>query len=135
MSIPPKQFMSLDVGEKRIGVALADSSVRIAIPFGFVEVNGNELEEINNIIVQENINTLIIGLPRNSKGEETSQTEFVREFAKNLELSVDHLEFQDESLTSVEAEKRLKGYDRPYSKGDIDAEAAVIILQDYLEEN
>jgi putative Holliday junction resolvase len=130
-----KQFMAIDVGQKRVGVALADAAVRIAIPFGFVEVDGHELEELNNIVVSEGINTLVVGLPRNQQGEETAQTEFVREFAKNLELSVDNLVFQDESLTSVEAEKRLKSYGKPYSKGDIDTEAAVIILQDYLEEN
>ncbi|MDR1032574.1 MAG: Holliday junction resolvase RuvX [Candidatus Nomurabacteria bacterium] len=130
-----KQFMALDVGEKRIGVALADGAVRIAIPFGFIEVDGHELEEINHVIVQEDIDTLVVGLPRNSGGEETAQTEYVRKFAKNLELSVNNLVFQDESLTSVEAEKRLKSYGKPYSKGDIDTEAAVIILQDYLEEN
>ncbi|MDR0397572.1 MAG: Holliday junction resolvase RuvX [Candidatus Nomurabacteria bacterium] len=130
-----KQFMALDVGEKRIGVALADGVVRIAIPFGFIEVDGNELKEINNVIVSESVDTLVVGLPRNSQGEETAQTNFVREFAKQLELSVDNLAFQDESLTSVEAEKRLKSYGKPYSKGDIDTEAAVIILQDYLEEN
>ncbi|MDR0591257.1 MAG: Holliday junction resolvase RuvX [Candidatus Nomurabacteria bacterium] len=135
MTEKTKQLMSLDVGEKRIGVALADAAVRIAIPFGFVEVNGHELEEINHVIVQEGVNTLVVGLPRNSGGEETAQTEFVRNFAKQLELSVDDLVFQDESLTSVEAEKRLKSYGKPYSKGDIDTEAAVIILQDYLEEN
>ena len=130
-----RQFMALDVGEKRIGVALADSAVRIAIPFGFVETDGHELQELNNIIVSESVNTLVVGLPRNSHGEEPSQTEFVRKFAKDLELSVDNLVFQDESLTRVEAEKRLKCYGRPYGKGDIDTEAAVMILQDYLEQN
>jgi putative Holliday junction resolvase len=130
----PKQYMALDVGEKRIGVALADGIVKIAIPFGFIEVDGHELEEINHVIVQEDINVLVVGLPRNSSGEETAQTEYVRQFAKNLELSVDKLVFQDESLTSVEAEKRLKSYGKPYGKGDIDTEAAVIILQDYLGE-
>jgi putative Holliday junction resolvase len=123
----------LDVGDKRIGVALADTSIKIAIPFGFIEVDGTELEELNRIVVEEKVETLVVGLPRNSKGEETAQSAKVRDFAQKLELSVDKLEFQDESLTSVEAEARLQSYKASYSKGDIDAQAAAIILQDYLE--
>jgi putative Holliday junction resolvase len=130
-----KQLMALDVGEKRIGVALADSSIKIAIPFGFVEANGGELEALNEIIVTEKVDTLVVGLPRNASGEETAQSKYARDFAKQLELSVDEVVFQDESLTSVEAERRLKSYGKPYGKGDIDTEAAVIILQDYLEQN
>ena len=56
-------------------------------------------------------------------------------FTKKLEYLDKKIVFQDESLTSVMAEQRLKSYGRPYAKGDIDAQAATIILQDYLEQN
>jgi RNase H-fold protein (predicted Holliday junction resolvase) len=52
-----------------------------------------------------------------------------------LNIQLKKLEFQDESLTSVQAENLLKSYKKPYSKGDIDMNAAAIILSDYLEEN
>lgn len=128
-----KTFLALDVGEKRIGVAIGDDAVRIAMPFETIETDGNELERIAKIVVDESIDTIVVGYPRNQSGEATAQTEYVETFAELLEDMAAHLEFQDESLTSVLAEQQLKSFGRPYSKGDIDARAAAIILQDYLE--
>lgn len=128
-------LVCLDVGEKRIGVAVGDSSVRIAVPFETVEVNGNEIEAITELVLKEDAKILVIGYPRNQSGEPTAQTDFVEEFASKLsDIDVD-IVFQDESLTSVIAEQQLISYNRPYSKGDIDAQAACIILQDYIEAN
>jgi putative transcription antitermination factor YqgF len=87
------------------------------------------------MIIREDIDILVVGLPRNQSGEETSQSSYTKTFAKNFEDSVAKIEFQDESLTSVQAENLLKSYKKPYSKGDIDMNAAAIILSDYLEEN
>ncbi len=132
------KLMALDIGTKRIGVALADSFIKIAIPFTTVEVNDDvesAVEQIIEIISKEEIDILVVGLPRNQSGEETPQTAYTKEFVKNFEYSVDKICFQDESLTSIQAEERLKSYGKPYSKGDIDMNAASIILQDYLEEN
>ncbi len=126
-------FVALDVGEKRIGVAVGDSAVHIAVPFETVEVDGTEIEAIANIILTENAQTVIIGYPRNQAGEETAQTEYVKVFARRLEDIASEIIFQDESLTSVLAEQLLISYKRPYKKGDIDAQAAALILQDYLD--
>lgn len=126
-------LVSLDVGEKRIGVAVADTGVRLAVPFSTIEVDGTEVSEIARIVMRENAKILVIGYPRNQSGEATAQTRYVEQFAKNLEELDVKIEFQDESLTSVMAEQRLVSYKKPYSKGDIDAMAASIILQDYLE--
>ena len=128
-----KTFLALDVGEKRIGVAIGDDAVRIAMPYETVEVDGSELERIARIVVDETVDTIVVGYPRNQSGEATAQTAYVENFAKQLADMAAHLEFQDESLTSVLAEQQLKSYGKPYSKGDIDARAAAIILQDYLE--
>lgn len=130
--------MCLDVGIRRIGVALADSAVKIAVPFTTIETNEetrSEIKEINQIIVREKIDILVVGLPRNLSGEETAQSVYTKNFAENFRMSVDNIVFQDESLTSVQAEDLLKSYKKPYTKGDIDMHAAAIILQDYLEEN
>ena len=132
------KLMALDVGTKRIGIALADSFIKIAIPFTTVEINNDvdsAIKQIIEIISKEEIDILVVGLPRNQSGEETSQTAYTKEFVKKIEYSVDKICFQDESLTSIQAEDRLKSYGKPYSKGDIDMNAASIILQDYLEEN
>jgi putative Holliday junction resolvase len=130
-----KSLVCLDVGEKRIGVAVADTAVRIAVPFTTIDVDGTELEAINEIVIKENADTIIVGYPRNQLGESTAQTSYIEQFAQKLEDSAATIIFQDESLTSVLAEERLKSYKKPYTKGDIDAQAAAIILQDYLENN
>lgn len=126
-------LICLDVGEKRIGVAVADNSVKIAMPYETIDVDGTEIEAIARIIDSQQPEVLVVGYPRNQAGESTAQTKYVENFAKRLEDLGPKIVFQDESLTSVMAEERLKAHNRPYSKADIDAQAATIILQDYLE--
>ena len=126
-------LVCLDIGEKRIGVAVGDSDIRIAVPFETIDVNGGEVQEIAEIIIKEKADVLVIGYPRNQSGETTKQTKVIEEFASRLTDIAPKIVFQDESLTSVIAEQQLKSYNRPYSKADIDAQAATIILQDYLE--
>lgn len=130
-----KSLVGLDVGEVRIGVALASTDVRIAVPFDTIEVDGTEIEKIAKIVIDENADTIVVGYPRNQSGDSTKQTEFVEQFAKGLEDFDAEIVFQDESLTSVLAEERLSKQRRSFTKGDIDSEAAAIILQDYLERN
>lgn len=128
-------ILGLDVGEKRIGVAKADSNVKIAIPISTIEVDGNEFQEIARLTRLYNTSAIVLGLPRSNEGNETAQSLYVRNFAKTLAEKVPNvrINFQDESLTSVEAEKRLKARKKNYEKGEIDAEAASIILQDFIE--
>ncbi len=131
-----KSFLALDIGEKRIGVAVGDSGVRIAIPFETIPVDeGKELDRIARLVVDENITTIVIGYPRNQSGDATAQTEYVEAFSKQLVDFGPTIVFQDESLTSVLAEQQLKAHKVPYTKADIDAQAAAIILQDYLEQS
>lgn len=130
-----KTYLALDIGEKRIGVAAGDDVVRIAVPLDTVEVDGSELSRLARLIVDHEPDIVVIGYPRNQSGEVTAQTAFVEEFAKKLTDIAPGIEFQDESLTSVLAEQRLKSYKKPYSKADIDAQAAALILQDYLEQH
>ncbi|HEX7484160.1 MAG TPA: Holliday junction resolvase RuvX [Candidatus Saccharimonadales bacterium] len=129
-----KTFVALDVGEKRIGVAVGDSGVRIAVPFSTVDVDGTEIAQIARIVIEEKAETIIVGYPRNQSGEATAQTAYVEKFSEQLTDIAPSIIFQDESLTSVLAEQRLQSYKKPYSKGDIDALAAAMILQDYMEQ-
>ncbi|HWT39852.1 MAG TPA: Holliday junction resolvase RuvX [Dongiaceae bacterium] len=128
-----RTLVGLDVGEKRIGVAIADTSVRIAIPFATVVVDGTEIQTIAEIVAKEDADTIVVGYPRNQSGEATAQTDYVEQFAENLHDIADTIVFQDESLTSVLAEQQLIAQKKPYTKGDIDAVAASLILQDYIE--
>lgn len=128
-----QMLLALDVGEARIGVAVADTGVRIAVPLTTIDVDGNELQKISDLAAQEGANTVIVGYPRNQSGEATKQTAYVEAFVEKLKVMISDVVYQDESLTSVLAEQRLKDSGRAYTKGDIDSEAAAIILQDYLE--
>jgi len=128
-----KTYLALDVGERRIGVAIGDNNVRIAMPFDTIEVDGKELERIAALVLDQAVDTVVIGYPRNQSGEATAQTMYVEKFASSLKDIAPRIVFQDESLTSVLAEQQLKAMKRPFAKGDIDAQAAAIILQDYLE--
>lgn len=129
------KILGLDVGEKRIGVARVDSSTRIAVPVCYMEVNGNEWQELSRLTNVHSTKFFVIGLPRSNEGNETKQSIYARNFAKTLTEKIPgaKIRFQDESLTSVEAESRLKARKKNYEKGDIDAEAASIILQDFVE--
>ncbi|MDB5168518.1 MAG: putative Holliday junction resolvase [Candidatus Saccharibacteria bacterium] len=129
-----KSYIALDVGEKRIGVAVGDSGVRIAIPFDTIETDGTEIERIAHVIIEEKVDVVVVGYPRNQSGEPTAQTAYVETFAKQLTNIAPNLVFQDESLTSILAEQRLQSHKKPYVKGDIDALAAAMILQDYMEQ-
>ena len=138
------RVLALDVGTRRIGVAFADTSVRIAIPREMIPVDGDELANIAKSLRLEKAEVLVCGFPRNSKGEATKQTELVQEFVEKLKdylvekgQNLPEIRFQDESLTSVMAEtqlsqkKELTRKDR--ANGIVDSEAAAIILQDFLE--
>lgn len=129
-----KRLLGLDVGTARIGVALGDTDVRIAIPQGHINVDGSELKQIAEIVIASDVELIVVGYPRNQSGEPTAQTELVEAFAKQLSDFDAEVVFQDESLTSVMAEKRLEQRGGVYQKGDIDSEAAAIILQDYMEQ-
>ncbi len=128
------KLLGLDIGERRIGVALADSTLRIATPLTTLIVDGTELVRLQTLLLEHGITDLVVGLPRNMAGQETAQSKRIKEFASyRLQAFGLPIIFQDESATSVMAEERLKDRKKPFHKATIDAEAATIILQDYIE--
>ena len=112
------KLLGLDVGEKRIGVARADSSTRIAVPIGFINVDGTEWQELAKLCRVHSTNCFVVGLPRSNEGNETAQSVYVRKFAKTLVEKIPgaKVRFQDESLTSVVAEERLSLVERLMKK-------------------
>ncbi len=127
--------LALDVGGRRIGVARGDESLRIPHPLTTVIVDGHEMEKLRELIDDAQPVKIVVGFPRNQAGEPTEQTKHVEEFAEKLKEFKVPITFQDESLTSVIAEQQLRAQGKPYTKEMIDAVAATLILQDYLEEN
>ena len=138
------RILALDVGTKRIGVAFADTSVRIAVPRAMIPVDGREFEEIAKQFRIEKADLIVSGLPRNNQGEETAQTKVVQNFIIALsEYFVKHnqktplITFQDETLTSVTAEEYLTANShectpKDRATGKLDSEAATIILEDFM---
>lgn len=129
-----RQYLGLDVGTVRVGVAVADDIVKIAVPIDTILMNEATIRESVAILVtKHDITTVVVGYPRNQSGEATKQTAYVEKIAEQLKDLDAKIVFQDESLSSVVAEERLAKRTKHYTKADIDAEAAAIILQDYLE--
>ena len=124
--------LGLDIGESKTGVARVNMIAKIPQPVATLKNDNNFISEITKIIKAESIDTLVVGLPRNMRGEETAQTKYVRDYVGDHLSSLNlPIVFQDETLSSKAAEARLGN---GYKKTDIDAMAAVVILEDYLEE-
>lgn len=133
------RIMALDVGDKRIGVALSDPLHISAGVLDIIERTGNkeDLEKIASLVELYSVSRLVIGLPLNLKGRETSQTLKVKEFGNELEnrLEGTKIIYENEQYTSKRAEKVLiKGnVSRKKRKKYQDSLAAVLILQVYLD--
>jgi putative Holliday junction resolvase len=125
--------LGLDIGESKTGVARVNMIARLPQVVATLKNDNNFITEITKIIKEENIDAMVVGLPRNMNGEETAQTKYVRDYVDNYLKSLNlPIFFQDETLSSKAAEVRLAG--SGYKKTDIDSMAAVVILEDYLEQ-
>lgn len=127
--------LGLDVGSKRIGVALASLEARIASPLTTLNVEDypDVTKKITELVNDNNCEHVVVGLPRGMNGQETNQTAIVREFARKLKASTEaKVYLQDEAGTSILAEEELNRKKKPYTKGDIDKLAATYILHDWL---
>lgn len=127
-------ILALDVGEKRIGVALANTIARLASPLTTLDNDEHVVKNIENLVAEYNVSHIIVGNPRDMQGNATPQTTFSHAFADSLQVLGLPIVFQDESLTSVQAEEELRNSGEPFRKQDIDAVAAALILRDYLAE-
>ena len=127
-------YLGLDVGTRRIGVAVARDGVKIASCLPTITVDGNEISRIERIVKDYDIGCIIVGYPRNQSGEATQQTRTVEAFVEVMTKTITvPVAFQDESLTSVVAEQELAESGKRFAKSDIDARAAEVLLQDYIE--
>ena len=134
-----KRILCLDYGEKRIGLALSDPLKIIAYPYEtIINWNLNKLKfELKKIIADENIESIVIGLPIGLNGRDTIQTQKVRDFRLQiLDLNIP-IYFEDERLSSVSAAKSMKmeKVKTGFNKEMIDKRAAAIILQQFLDKN
>ena len=128
------KVMALDVGTKRIGVALSDFLQVIAIPCKCIqrEPEAKAIEEITKIAKENRVEKIVVGVPVNMDGTLGFQAQNCIDFSQKL-LGFDII-LEDERLTSEEAEERLKKrkVDFRKNKGLVDIESACVILEQYL---
>ena len=135
--------IALDVGERRIGVASGDTESRVAVPVGAIdrERTVDVYQRIADLAAERDATCIVVGLPLSMTGRRGPQAEatlaFVDELKQRIGLAI---ELMDERLSSVEAERRIRESSprgrgravRP-EKGAIDAGAAVLVLQSWLD--
>jgi len=131
--------LGLDIGDKRIGVALSDPEGWLATPLTIINCQGDmaDIKAITEIVRQQAVARVIVGLPRlmdGSLGQQAERVEaFTRELSRQTEVPV---EFRDERLTTVAARRLIRESRIRKTKRKVrdDAIAAALILQGYLDE-
>lgn len=122
-----EEFLGVDVGSVRVGVARGNSAARLAEPLKTIPA-ATSIDELEKLAAQNSTAAIVVGLPRNLSGDETAQTKVVRQWVKSAQLRI-NLPFywQDEALSSHQAETSGS------KTAGTDAAAAAIILQDFLD--
>jgi len=130
--------LGLDIGEKRIGVALSDPSGILASPLTRVHASdtGDAIEAIAQLVRQYEVGLVIAGLPYSMDGSLGQQAERVQDFLQKLSQHLEiPIETWDERLSTVAAERMMieAGVGRERRRKQVDAAAAALILQGYLD--
>ena len=138
------RIVGLDAGERRIGIAVSDATATLARPVRVLEARGLDAAAVNTVAEEiarlsaedDAVSSIVVGLPRRLDGSPTDMTTRVEGFAAALGRRTGlPVVLQDERLTSREAESRLALFEKDWRvrKQRLDAAAAAIILQDYLD--
>jgi putative Holliday junction resolvase len=131
--------LGIDLGAKRIGVAVSDASGRIAFPAGVVESRGRakDITAIAALVKERSAECVVVGLPIHMSGRRGPEAEAAQRFAAELAQRTGvRVELQDERWTSREAERSLGEMGRTSKKrerGEVDAIAATLLLRSFLE--
>lgn len=134
----PGRILALDVGKRRIGLAVSDELGWTAQGLDTLHRTRirEDLERLRDLMEHWSISTLLVGHPLHMSGDESRQAEYTREFAERLGEYVNvPVVFWDERLTSAEAERILRaaGASLEERKRSIDKLSAVLLLESYLE--
>lgn len=131
--------LGLDIGDRRIGVALSDPQGILASPFTIInrKEESLDIEAIIDIVNQQQVKQIVVGLPRSMDGSLGKQAEKVKAFTQILSNHTEvPVEFRDERLTTVSAKRLRQAVNRKKTREKVrdDAIAAALILQGYLDE-
>ena len=131
------KYLAIDYGIKRTGLAICDPSETITSPLTVIQGKKNLIEEICDLVNNESIEAIVIGLPLNMDGSQGPQAKLTRKFAQQLKTNIDvPIHFQDERLSTFSAQEKLAPaqFTNKQKKRRIDAVAAAQILQAFLEQ-
>ncbi|MCH8826894.1 MAG: Holliday junction resolvase RuvX [Chloroflexi bacterium] len=134
------RLLALDVGDRRIGVAMSDPDGILASPLTTIErqAKDSSLEQILRIAEENDVAEIIVGIPYLMSGRVGPQARITMDYVDKLAQRTDlPIQRVDERLSSVQAERMLRqsGVRPSENKGKIDAAAAAILLQSYLDSN
>lgn len=132
------RILALDPGTKRIGVAISDATRTLARPLPFLPAQSFHAfcQALTDLIRQQEVELILVGLPRNMDGTYGPAAEKAREFANRLkECVLVPVQMVDERLTTILASRQLQetGLDSRKQKSKIDSAAAQVLLQSYLD--
>lgn len=135
---PERRVLALDVGEKRIGIAISDASASLAAPLTTIQARpqSQALQKIIALAREHQAREIVVGLPLTLRGEIGPQATTINAFADELREAFDgQIHLFDERLTTAAADQMLRdlGMKPEKRKAQIDQVAASIILQDFLD--
>ena len=131
-------IIALDIGNKRVGLAFSRDELTVERTCALKREGGKAEKEILRLLDSNPNSTLVAGLPLNADGSKSAQCDAIERFCRRLEKRADFkLVFVDEYGSSAEARQRLGLPEQPSRKdresGEIDAQAASILLQQFLK--
>jgi len=128
------RILGIDLGKKRIGVALGDTENYVVVGLPTLINNGDTLNKLKEIIEREHIQKLIIGWPKTMSGKDGKQVDYTKKWSEHTATALNiSIEYIDERLSSKMARDGLAALGNDLTKADIDQAAAVLILQGYLD--
>lgn len=133
---PGRKLLGLDLGERRVGVAISDDIGIFASPHETIDLRHATLQRVAELVEQHRIDGIVVGLPSTMGGEEGFQARETRAMAAEIEELVDvPIRFWDERLTSAIADQLMYQNKRAKRrrKEERDAIAAAVMLQGYLD--
>jgi putative Holliday junction resolvase len=130
------RYLAIDYGDKRTGLAICDSAETLATPLAVIHGQKGLLRRIADIVKNENVESIVLGLPLSMDGSESRQTKRALDFSEQLRQHFDiPVHLQDERLSSFSAERELAPdkLTRGQKRKRLDAVAAAAILDAFLQ--
>lgn len=134
------KYLGIDYGTKRIGVAVSDDTGSLAFPLGVIKAGSGALEEVAGLVRENAVQGIVIGESRDNKGKANEVMEDIEQFKKDIgELTGLPTSFEREFFTSTMAARQFAPEEKSRkanpSHANLDASAAALILQSYLDKN